>query len=152
MPHVIIEYSENVDRRHGGAVAIEGLVRALHHAALATGIAPLDALRTRAAAREHFAIADEDPANGFIAVTARLGAGRSAADKRALVGALMDALTEQLGNAQRDLMLSVEYQEIDPDFRLNLNHVRTRISAPPVTQGSDPDVTGAAGRRGGAAT
>jgi 5-carboxymethyl-2-hydroxymuconate isomerase len=133
-------------------VAIEGLVQALHHAALATGIAPLDALRTRAAAREDFAIADEHPANGFIAVTARLGAGRSAADKRALVGALMDALTEHLGQAQHDLMLSVEYQEIDPDFRLNLNHVRTRMSEQPATRGSDTDVAGSAGGRGGATT
>lgn len=152
MPHLIVEYSANIDRRHGGAVAIEGLVRALHHAALATGIAPLDALRTRAAAREHFAIADEHPDNGFIAVTARLGAGRSAADKRVLVSALMDALTEHLGEAQRDLMLSVEYQEIDPDFRLNVNHVRTRLSAHVDAEGSDPRASTPAGGRGGAAT
>ena len=152
MPHLIVEYSENLDRRHGGAVAIDGLVRALHHGALATGIAPLDALRTRAAAREHFAIADEHPANGFIAVTARLGAGRSAADKRALIGALMDALTEHLGDAQHDLMLSVEYQEIDPAFRLNLNHVRTRMAGQVDAKGSDPNASTLAGGRGGAAT
>jgi 5-carboxymethyl-2-hydroxymuconate isomerase len=145
MPHVIIEYSGNLDRRHGGPVAIEALVHAVHRAALGSGIAPLDALRTRAAPREHFAIADEHPDNGFIAVTARLGAGRADADKRALIEALMDALTEHLGDAQHDLMLSVEYQEIDPDFRLNLNHVRTRMNAPPVTSGSDTDVTGASG-------
>jgi 5-carboxymethyl-2-hydroxymuconate isomerase len=145
MPHVIIEYSGNLDRRHGGSVTIDALVDAVHRAALGTGIAPLDALRTRAAPREHFAIADQHPHNGFIAVMARLGAGRSAADKRALIGALMDALTAHLGDAQQDLMLSVEYQEIDPDFRLNVNHVRTRMNAAPVTSGSDTDVTGSSG-------
>ena len=49
-----------------------GLVVVLHHAALATGIAPLDALRTRAAQRDIYAVGDEYPMNGFIAVTARL--------------------------------------------------------------------------------
>ncbi len=142
MPHVIIEHSANIDRRHGGAVDIAALVTAVHHAALATGVAPVDALRTRAAGREHVAIADEHPANGFVAVTARLGAGRSAADKRVLIGALMDALRDHLGEAQHDLMLSVEFQEIDPEFRLNVNHVRTRMANPPVTKVSDPDATG----------
>ena len=69
MPHLTIEYSANV----ADHVDIDRLVGALHDAALATGVAALDALRTRAVRREHYAIADRHPDNAFVAVTARLG-------------------------------------------------------------------------------
>ena len=124
MPHLIIEHSANV----ADLTDIAVLVDAVHDAALATGIAPLDALRTRAAGREHYAIADRDPANAFVAVTARLGAGRTDAEKRNLLDALMAALDQTLGDAQRLVMLSVEFQEIDPDLRINKNNLRPVIA------------------------
>jgi 5-carboxymethyl-2-hydroxymuconate isomerase len=124
MPHLIIEYSANV----ADFTDVPELVGAVHDAALATGIAPLDALRTRAVAREHYAIADRDPSNKFIAVTARLGAGRSDSEKDSLVEALMNVLVEFLGDAQDTIMLSVEYQEIDPARRVNKNNLRAVIA------------------------
>lgn len=124
MPHLVIEHSDNVAE----LVDIAALVDALHDAALATGIAPLDALRTRAVGRQHYAIADRDPENAFIAVTARLGAGRSHAEKRTLLDALIAALEKTLGDAQRNVMFSVEFQEIDPDFRINKNNLRSVIA------------------------
>lgn len=123
MPHVTIEYSANVADR----VDIDQLVDALHDAALATGIAAVDALRTRAVAREHYAVGDRHPDNGFVAVTARLGAGRDAGERHRFAAALMSALDEQLGATGRTLMLSVEYQDIDPDRRINVNHLRPLI-------------------------
>ncbi len=125
MPHVTIEYSANV----ADVADIDALVQALHEAALATGVASLDALRTRAVAREHFAIADGEPDNMFVAVTARLAAGRGPAERRVLLDALMAALDGELGDAQRTMMLSVEYQEIDPDSRVNKNNLRPLIAA-----------------------
>ena len=125
MPHVTIEYSANV-----AAVAdIDELVHALHHAALSTGVAPLDGLRTRAVAREHYAIADGEPDNMFVSVTARLAAGRSPVEQRVLLDALMAALDDELGDAQQTMMLSVEYQEIDPESRINKNNLRPLIAA-----------------------
>jgi 5-carboxymethyl-2-hydroxymuconate isomerase len=131
MPHLILEHSANVSE----VADIAGLVAALHQAALATGVASLDALRTRAAQRDVFAIGDEHPDNGFIAVTARLGAGRTDADKQRLIEALMTALGDELGEAQNNLMLSVEYQEIDPTFRINKNNLR------PVIAERNPDLS-----------
>ena len=125
MPHLTVEYSANVAE----VVAVDELVNALHDAALATGVAPLDALRTRAARRDHYAIADRDPANAFVAVVARFGAGRSDDDKRAVVEALMAALEAALGDRQRSMMLSVEYQDIDPALRRNKNNLRPAIAA-----------------------
>ncbi|MEO6653022.1 MAG: hypothetical protein ABIP17_10235 [Ilumatobacteraceae bacterium] len=124
MPHLIIEHSSNV----AALVDIDALVVAVHDAALATGIAPLDALRTRAAGLEHYAIADRDPTNAFVAVTARFGAGRSDVDQRRLLDALMAAVERTLGEACRSVMVSVEFQEIDPDRRINQNHLRAVIA------------------------
>lgn len=125
MPHVIIEHSSNVSE----VADIGGLVEAVHRAALATGVASVDALRTRAVAREHYAIGDQHPDNKFIAVTARLAEGRSDDDKHRLVGALVDALDSYLGDARQLMMLSVEYQEIDPRWRINENNLRAVIAA-----------------------
>jgi 5-carboxymethyl-2-hydroxymuconate isomerase len=123
MPHLIIEYSANV----AGHVDIDGLVGALHDAALASGIADLDALRTRAVPRDHYAVADRHPDNAFVAVTARLGAGRSLDDQQRLLGTLIDTLDQTLGAAGDTMMLSVEYQEIDPTRRINRNHLRPLV-------------------------
>ena len=128
MPHLIIEYSANVADSHGRPVDVQSLVDALHRAALETGIAPLDALRTRAVGREHYAIADLEPDNMFIAITARLGVGRTDDEKRRFVEALMATLDEFLGSAQRTIMLSVEYQEIDPASRINKNNLRPLVA------------------------
>lgn len=124
MPHVIIEYSGNV----ATVADIGGLVDAIHTAALTTGVAAPEALRTRAACREHYAIGDRHPDNMFIALTARLAAGRSDDDKAMFLRALMEALTTFLGDATTTMMLSVEYQEIDPRWRINENHLRTVIA------------------------
>jgi 5-carboxymethyl-2-hydroxymuconate isomerase len=123
MPHLIIEHSANVADR----VDIDDLVGALHDAALATGVAPLDGLRTRAVGRDHYAVADRHPDNAFVAVTARLGAGRSEDDQLRLIEALMEALDAAVGAAGRAMMLSVEYQEIDPTRRINRNHLRPLV-------------------------
>lgn len=124
MPHLILEYSANVAE----VADITELVAALHAAALGTGVAALDALRTRAVCRDVYAVGDQHPNNGFVAVTARLGAGRSDVDKQRLIEALMMALSDELGAAQSNLMLSVEYQEIDPTFRINKNNLRSVIA------------------------
>ena len=53
MPHVTIEYSANVADHHN----IDELVAAVHTAALDHGLPPADGHRTRAVARNHYAIA-----------------------------------------------------------------------------------------------
>lgn len=124
MPHLILEYSSNLAQQ----TDIDELVGAVHEAALATGTAALDALRTRAVARHHYALADRDPNNMFLAVTARLGAGRSDEEKHAFLEALLAAVVDHLGDMPT-LMISVEYQEIDPALRINQNNVRPLIAA-----------------------
>jgi len=127
MPHLTIEFSANVCSTQRGPVDIDGLVDAVHDAALASGTAAIDALRTRAVGRNHVAIGDRHPSNGFIAVTARIGAGRSDDEKAAFAETLIDAVEEFVGDDVATMMLSVEVQEIDPRFRINRNHARAGI-------------------------
>ena len=71
MPHLIVEYSANLERD----VDIPRLVGAIHAAALETGVFPVGGIRTRAARREIHQVADGHPDNGFIHVQARIGRG-----------------------------------------------------------------------------
>ncbi len=125
MPHVIIEHSANV----ADATDVGALVDAVHEAVLATGIAAVDALRTRAAERVHYAVGDRDPANSFVAIVARLGPGRSDDDLQRLLRVLLDTVEGCLGDAAAATMLSAEIQEIDPARRVNRNHLRAAIAA-----------------------
>lgn len=126
MPHITIEYSANVAEHHD----IQALVDAVHHAALDTGTAELAALRTRAAARPHYRIADGQDDHAFVAIGCRLGPGRDAEAKQGLLDAVLHAAEERLAGEGGTLAIawSVELQEIDPDFRVNHNGVRARLA------------------------
>jgi len=130
VPHIVIEYSSNIAEVHD----IDALVGAVHQAALAHGLPALDALRTRAAERKHFQIADAHPANAFVAITARIGPGRSAEDKTSFITAVLDAAEAHLASESSAtagdpsaIAWSIELQEIDPELRINRNHVRARM-------------------------
>jgi len=125
MPHVTIEYSSNVAAHHD----IASLVDVVHRAALDHGLPPADGHRTRAAERSIYRIADGDPNHAFIAMHCRIGPGRDADTKQSFIETLLDAAEAHLDQTPSPLaiMWSIELTEIDPDFRINRNHVRTRI-------------------------
>lgn len=125
MPHIVIEHSANVGEHHD----IAALVSAVHAAALEDGLAPLAGLRTRAAGRPHYVIADGHEANAFVALTARIGPGRDTDAKMRFLTTILEAAEANLGAAASPLAIawSAEIQEIDPTFRINRNHVRTRM-------------------------
>ena len=125
MPHIVIEHSANLEE----VIDVQALVDAVHESALADGLASLDALRTRAASRGRYRIADGDPSFGFVAVTARIGPGRSSEAKQRFLTALIDTVDDFLGphRASTPVAISAEVQEIDADFRINRNHVRAAL-------------------------
>ncbi|MFN3258711.1 MAG: 5-carboxymethyl-2-hydroxymuconate Delta-isomerase [Ilumatobacter sp.] len=125
MPHVVIEFTSNLTNR----IDPDVLVDAVHAAALATGTAPPDALRTRAIECAHAAVADQHPDNAFVAVTARLGPGRSIDERQQFASALLDAVEACLGDAIDTVMLSAEVIEIDAASRVNRNHLRPHVRA-----------------------
>lgn len=125
MPHIVVEYSANLERH----LDPDTLVAAVHRAALDHGLAPLDGLRTRAARRDHVRVADGDPRFGFVAVWARVGPGRSAGARASFVERLVDAVDELCAPFVDELpvMISGEVTELDPAMRVNRNHVRPRL-------------------------
>ncbi len=125
MPHVIVEYSSNLESQ----VSPRRLVDALHQAALATRVFPIGGLRTRAERREIYAVADGDPENAFVAVVARIGAGRDAETRKRVAAALMAALERETAEAlrTRGLGLTVEVQEIDGTASLKTNNLHERL-------------------------
>lgn len=127
MPHITIEYSANLVEHHD----IDALVGAVHAAAAAHGLPPLDGLRTRAAVRDHFRVATGDPAFAFVAIACRIGPGRDAASKQSFLEQVLDAAEAQLAGEAGPLAIawSIELTEIDAEFRINRNHVRAAMLA-----------------------
>ena len=127
MPHVICEYSASLDDR----IRIDSLLEALHGAMVRTRVAEVAGLRTRAARREHFRIADNDPANGFVNITIRVAKGRPPETRRMVAETIFAAASKQLEGvfATTPLALSVEVQEIDPEFRIHTSNIRDWMKA-----------------------
>ena len=125
MPHIIVEYSANLE----AALPIAALVADVHRAVLATGIFKIGAVRTRAERRDIFVVADGDPQNAFINVVARIGRGRELEKRQGLAAAIMAALDAQTATlAQgRGLALSVYVEEIDEDGALRKNNLHARM-------------------------
>ena len=125
MPHLIVEYSANLDAK----VDIDELLRELHDAAAASGVFPLGGIRTRAARRERYRIADGHPDNAFVHVVARIRHGRPL-DVRQRAGTLLfDTLCRclQTAYATTPLGVSLEIQEIDPDLSYKQNNLHDYI-------------------------
>lgn len=125
MPHIVIEYSANLE----SDVAPQRLVDALHGTAIETGVFPLGGLRTRAERRDVYRIADGAPDNAFVAVIARIGKGRPPQTREAVAQALMRTLEAEtaVAFAKRGLGLTVEVQEIDgPSLKTNNLHERLK--------------------------
>lgn len=128
MPHLIVEYSANLESR----LELEALMAKLRDVAVAGGVFPLAGIRVRAARRDRYLIADGAPAHGFVHVMARIGEGRAEAVRRAQAQALFDALRAHLEPLRSDqvggLALSLEMVEIDPVGSLKLNNLHERLS------------------------
>lgn len=119
MPHLLLEYSTNLPPR----LDPQRLVNRLHAAALATGAFEIGALRTRAAARDCYRIADGHPDNAFVAGVLRVGHGRDAETRHRLGEAIFSAMCEELTPLLETLPIGVsfEVQEIDPAFSFKRN-------------------------------
>jgi 5-carboxymethyl-2-hydroxymuconate isomerase len=122
MPHITAEYSANVEAK----VGIDGLLKALQDAAFATGIAELAGFRTRAERRDHYRVADGNPANCFVAITIRVARGRSADELQNLRERVTDAATRYLDPvfSTAPISFSCEVQEIIPEMRVNISNLR----------------------------
>jgi 5-carboxymethyl-2-hydroxymuconate isomerase len=126
MPHITVEHSSNVSE----ACDIQSLVDAIHTSAAGHPLTSLFGLRTRAAERVHYRVADGDPRYAFVAVTARIGPGRDAGTRHDFLGLLLDTVEEFVTTHAPNVVVafSAEVQEID-NPRENRNHIRAHLDA-----------------------
>jgi 5-carboxymethyl-2-hydroxymuconate isomerase len=122
MPHVIVEYSANIEDK----IRVPQLLATLHEAIGQTGIAEIAGLRTRAERRDEYRVADNHPENGFVAILVRIAQGRSLETRKMVLETLTAAVNKHLEAvfATTPLALSVEVQEIDPVLRVNRSNIR----------------------------
>lgn len=126
MPHFTIEYSGNLD----GVVDFPALVEAVRQAAVATGVFPLAGIRVRTHRADHWAIADGDPAHGFIAMTLAVGEGRDAQTRKAAGEAVFAAMSAALDPAfaRVNIALSFEMREIPGAFSWKRNPIHDLLA------------------------
>ena len=114
MPHIIVEYSSNL----ADGVDMRGLIDDLHRTVLQSGLFEPAAVRTRAAPRSLYRIADGAPENVFLHITARIRAGRTAGDRKALGASLLQTAKDAIAAQQTPppVAVTVEVQELDPEM------------------------------------
>ena len=127
MPHIVIEYSANLESR----LDVPGLVRAVHETAVGTGVFPLGGIRTRAARRDIYRVADGNPENAFVHMVARIASGRDLATRKRVGESLFATLCDRLTGVydSTPLGISFEIQEIDPDTSWKKNNLHERLKA-----------------------
>ena len=125
MPHLIVEYSANIEQE----IALDALLDKLHACALATGVFPIGGLRVRAHRADAYRIADLSPDNGFVHVTALIGHGRPLDVQQRAGQELLAALSEHLGPlfAKRPLAISLNVQEMHPVLNFKKNNLHEYV-------------------------
>ena len=125
MPHLTVEYSANLAERSD----LDALCLSLHATMMASGLFELGAVRVRARACPHYAVADLLPENAFADLILRIGSGRSDADKKAIGGALMKTAEAHFAPllARPHFALTLEVQEISQAFSWKTNAIHPRL-------------------------
>jgi 5-carboxymethyl-2-hydroxymuconate isomerase len=127
MPHLIVEYSANIE----GDVDMPRLLSAIHAAALETDVFPLGGVRVRAERRDLYAIADQHRDNAFIHVQARIGIGRAPEVRQKAAEHIFAAVKSETARAfaRRPMGLSLVVVEIDPVGSLKHNNLHEAVEA-----------------------
>ncbi len=125
MPHIIIEYSANLE----AGADINMLCKHVRDAALATGLFETGAIRVRAHACDQYAIADDHPDDAFVHLDIRIGKGRTEEDKRMLGQAVFDRAAEDLAPLFEapHLALSLYLTEVSPESSWKKNGIHRRF-------------------------
>lgn len=125
MPHIIIEYSANVE----SLIDMSAFCELLRLTAVDIDALPMPGIRVRALRLDHYAIADGNPKHGFIDISVRLRAGRTLPIRKEAVQTLFDAAREALEPvmANHSLALSMEMRDIDPELSPKIGNIRDHL-------------------------
>ncbi|MBD3609786.1 MAG: 5-carboxymethyl-2-hydroxymuconate Delta-isomerase [Gammaproteobacteria bacterium] len=104
MPHIIIEYSEDLVPDS----EIEILVDSLHQTAIDSGLFEAANVKTRAIPVKHYRIANGE--GGFIHLQCRIHVGRNDEQKKSLSHSLLDVMKQRSLNVE---IITVEVVDMD---------------------------------------
>jgi len=126
MAHFILDYSANLQ----GELDVGALFRAVHAAAVETGVFPLGGIRFRAIRCDDYLVADGDPANAYVNLSIKVGHGRALEVRRAAADRIFAALTTFLQPVfeARPLGISMEMVELDPDLNYKQNNIHDYLN------------------------
>ena len=125
MPHIMLDYSANMEER----TDIAALCDHLRRAAIQTGVFPMPGIRVRAFAATHVSIADGDPKHGYIDISVRLREGRDQQTRERAVHAIFDAAKDFLQQALEaySIALSIEMRNIDASLSPKTGTIRDHL-------------------------
>lgn len=129
MPHIIADYSANLDDR----LDMTAFCECLRHAASAIDALPMPGIRVRALRADHYAIADGAVTHGYVDISVRLRGGRSDKVKADIADRLFAAARDFLAAdmAGHSLALSLEVRDIDPALSPKTGTIREHLTAKP---------------------
>ncbi len=127
MPHIMLDYSANMEER----TDIAALCDHLRRAAIETGVFPMPGIRVRAFAATHTSIADGDPKHGYIDISIRLREGRDQKTRETAVQAIFEAAKDFLQPALQEysIALSAEMRNIDASLSPKTGTIRDHLKA-----------------------
>jgi 5-carboxymethyl-2-hydroxymuconate isomerase len=108
MPHLILEYSDNIE------VDVQPLLARLHEEVVATGAINLKGIKSRAIKHTQYRIADGDPDYAFVHVGLLIREGRSIEVQKEATQRVMNVLKDTFGHLfeKRKLSLTVDLKEM----------------------------------------
>lgn len=124
MPHVIVEYTDNIKQEAN----IGSLLIKINESLIDSGgVFPIAGIRSRAIELKDYCIADGTEDDAFVHVALKVGGGRSEEELTAACDKLFDVVKEHFADLfeKRYLALSMEVEEFTrPTYKRNNIHKR----------------------------
>ncbi|GIM46783.1 5-carboxymethyl-2-hydroxymuconate isomerase [Collibacillus ludicampi] len=126
MPHFIVEYTNNIKAE----ADIPGLLKKINDVFISYDhIFPIGGIRSRAIELKDYCVADGAEDDAFVHATLKIGAGRSAEDKKAVCDDLFEVMKEHFADlfSKRYLALSMELIEFSEFGTYKHNNIHARF-------------------------
>ena len=128
MPHVIVEYTDNLVSE-GDILGLLGKLAA--KMADSDGVFPIGGVRVRATRLSEYVIADGNGDYAFVNTTVKIGAGRPPAFKQKFFGEMFEIIRHHFHapTSERLIALSLYVEEIDEKGAFRENNVHLRFKS-----------------------
>ncbi len=122
MPHLTLEYSDNIE------VDVQPLLARLHQEVVATGAINLKGIKSRAVKYTQYRVADGDPDYAFVHVGLLVREGRPIEVQKETTQRVMKVLKETFGHLfeKRKLSLTVDLKEMRDGIALTEHNITAK--------------------------